>query len=408
MADPGVSPGALASVVEGAREGGGATASEQALGAAPTSIDHKRAIAESKPVSDREQARATQTTSRNEGRLTKRENGELVDRADWTEDVLRRWFGMRGRGAARRAQRAQAGAGHRRAQADQPLGSADRAAPPGRLPPPCCRRETSRRTPYSRRFRRSPVVAVSGRAGRRPTPSTRSRSARPTSTASTSSTRCHEVGHGVHAQIPGPVNSWLQNDMQFWFTDWDTWIQELGGYPQKFWHPSGQWVNVDDAWKGALRSIVENFTGTSSWTPARATPEAGQHPDLVAAWQAMPAAIKNACQQSTPYWYDNYRNFQAANGKRYFLNHWYKRPFTIGNKAFSTVAATNDTYTAMSEKEFFANCYAEYFNDPAGVHDQSKWGGTLPADVKAFFKTCIVHRHPYTTFQKNQREAPAK
>jgi len=211
----------------------------------------------------------------------------------------------------------------------------------------------------------------------------------------------HEIGHGVHTQIPGAVNAWLQNDMQFWFMDdWDKWIMELGGYPAKFQDSSGAWVNVDDAWKTYLRTLPKNFTGSSSCRPAKATPETGEPDDGKRAWAAMPAAVKNACAQSTTQWYDNYTNFQKAGDKRYFLNHWYHRPFTIGATAFATIPSTNDTYTAMSEKEFFANCYAEYFENPEGVKDNSKWGGTLPTSVKSFFATCIVGRQPYDKFKK--------
>jgi len=212
----------------------------------------------------------------------------------------------------------------------------------------------------------------------------------------------HEIGHGVHTEIPGPVNQWLQNDMQFWFTDWDTWINELGGYPEKFQDSTGATVKVDDAWKGYLRGVVEGFTGKGSWSPKKPTPDTGLPADGKKAWAAMPAAVRNACAQSTTQWYNNYTNFQKAGDKRYFLNHWYHRPFTIGATAFATIPSTNDSYTAMSEKEFFANCYAEYFDDPAGVSDHSKWGGTLPASVKSFFSTCIVGRQPYDKFQQKK------
>ncbi|HSK02461.1 MAG TPA: hypothetical protein VK932_14510 [Kofleriaceae bacterium] len=219
----------------------------------------------------------------------------------------------------------------------------------------------------------------------------------------------HEIGHGVHTEIPGVVNAWLQNDMQFWFTDdWDAWINELGGYPAKFQDSTGAWVNIDDAWKGYLRDLVEGYTGSASWDPARATPDDGQPVDGQLAWAAMPAAVRNACAQSTSSWYENYTNFQKVGDKRYFLNHWYHRPFTIGATAFATIPATNDTYTAMSEKEFFANCYAEFFENPEGVKDHSKWGGTLPGSVKQFFRTCIVGRQPYDKFQKKKQANKAK
>jgi hypothetical protein len=213
----------------------------------------------------------------------------------------------------------------------------------------------------------------------------------------------HEIGHGVHTEIPTVVNKWLQDDMQFWFLDdWDAWINQLGGYPASFQNAAGNTVVVDDAWKGYLKGLVQGFTGSSSWSPAKATPDAGEVADGQRAWAAMPAAVRNACAQSTTGWYDNYTNFQKVGDKRYFLNHWYHRPFTIGATAFATIPSTNDTYTAMSEKEFFANCYAEYFENPEGVRDNSKWGGTLPGSVKSFFQTCIVGRQPYDKFQKKK------
>jgi hypothetical protein len=116
----------------------------------------------------------------------------------------------------------------------------------------------------------------------------------------------------------------------------------------------------------------------------------------------MPVKVKNACAQSTSQWYNNFANFQANGGSRFFLNHWYHTPFKLSEHAVQVINATNDTYSAMSDKEFFANCYAEYFRDPTGVQNHANWGGNLPASVKAFFKDVIVARHPYTKFKKDQ------
>lgn len=215
----------------------------------------------------------------------------------------------------------------------------------------------------------------------------------------------HEIGHGVHSQLQSQINPWLQNDMQFWFTDdWNAWITELGGYPDKFLNPdTGKEQTVTTAWQDFLKKLVVDFTGSGGWDPTKATPDAATTPAGKAAWAAMPAAVKNACAQSTSHWYQNYQSFQAKSGKRFFLNHYYHRPFTIGSGAMQAIAATNESYTAMSEKEFFANCYAEYFADPKGVKDHSRWGGSLPGNVKSFMKEVVLERNPYDKFKKKEK-----
>jgi len=214
----------------------------------------------------------------------------------------------------------------------------------------------------------------------------------------------HEVGHAVHADIQGVVNPWLENDMKFWFVDLDDWIRELGGYPKKY-HYNGADHAINAIHEGELLQLVDEFMGKGGWDPAKPTPDDGiADPELQAKWDATSPALKNACAQSKSYWYQNWSGFQQKNGCSYFLNHYYHRPFKFGATAGQAIAATGDDYTAMSEKEFFANCYAEYFGDPAGYNDHAKWGGALPSSVKDFFKTCILQRQPYRKFKKQQKK----
>ena len=216
----------------------------------------------------------------------------------------------------------------------------------------------------------------------------------------------HEVGHGVHQQLQSTIDTWLQNDMQFWYTDWETWIEELGGFPSHYRYNGRK--AFDDTAKQAVIDMVETFTGDGGWDPSRGDPAEGRTAKERAYWRAMPAAVKNACAESTSYWYSNWGSFQQTGGKYYFLNHWYHRPYRFGATAASAITASGDDYSAMSEMEFFANCYASYFEDPGGVTDASKWGGTLPESVKAFFASCIVGRNPYSKFQQDQAEEPAE
>ena len=213
----------------------------------------------------------------------------------------------------------------------------------------------------------------------------------------------HEIGHGVHEQIKGEINQWLKNDMGFYpLANFRDWIEMAGGFPANFRDAGGQMVTVDDNWKTYLTTLVENYTNTSNWNPAKATPDTGETSDGQAAWAAMPATVKNACTQSKANWYLNYENFQVVGGKRLFVNHWYHTPYVMGAQAHNVIPATNDHYSAMSDFEFFANCYAEYFEDPAGAFDANRWGGKLPAGVKAFFKECVLGRNPYQGFKDKQ------
>lgn len=223
----------------------------------------------------------------------------------------------------------------------------------------------------------------------------------------------HEVGHGVHDHLQGQVNPWLQNDMSFWYTGTDdggleSWVQGLGGYPDKYVGPDAKEYPFDDTAKAWVKSMIRSYTGSGSWDPARATPDEGEGDWQKAMWAAMPETVKNACAQSVSYWYTNWRNFQVGtDGKKYFLNHWYNRAYTIGPTASNAIEATGEDYTSMSEYEFFANCYAEYFEEPEGVDDASKWGGSLPSSVQDFFKMCVLERHPYSDFTKSQKKKMA-
>lgn len=212
----------------------------------------------------------------------------------------------------------------------------------------------------------------------------------------------HEIGHAVHAQISGQVNPWLQGEMQFWFLGGDkagvkTWLEQLDAWPANYTDAAGAAKPMTDTEKDRIATMVETWMGRGGWGPSRTNITDGQPAELVTMWNAMPAKMKNGVAQSTSNWYSNWTNFQQGAGSKYFfLNHYYHRPFHFGPKAAEVIRATGDNYTAMSEQEFFANSYAEYFKDPAGYSDNSKWGGNLPGSVKEFFKKVVVSRQPYT------------
>lgn len=203
----------------------------------------------------------------------------------------------------------------------------------------------------------------------------------------------HEVGHAVHAEpaYMGSVNSWLQNEVGFWFfppgePGLKSWVDELGGLGAMSTSDQDRFIELLDSYVGS----------GSSWVPARTTFTDGLTPEDTAIHDAAPDAVRSAITQSPSYWYNNYANFAPGSRGKYFLNYWYQRGFYMSATAEQCVAASGDNYTAMSEKEFFANCYAEFFKDPAGFTDNTKWGGSLPGSVQTFFRNVILDRQPYT------------
>ena len=212
----------------------------------------------------------------------------------------------------------------------------------------------------------------------------------------------HEVGHAVHAEMPATVNAWLQSEIGFWFYSDDAagytrWMDELGGFPAKYAQADGTEVEFGEPEKAKVAALLDSYVGGGGqWTPSRATVVDGQAAEDALLWNAMPQNVQDAVVNSPANWYANYSSFSAGTRGTYFLNYWYHRPFWMSATAKAVVDATGDPYTAMSEKEFFANAYAEYFEDPAGYTDPTKWGGSLPASVQNYFKKHIVDRQPYT------------
>lgn len=212
----------------------------------------------------------------------------------------------------------------------------------------------------------------------------------------------HEVGHAVHAQLQAQINPWLQN-LGFWFLDpalepgLRSAISDLGGFPATYTCTAGTEVPMQAAQQSRAVEMLRTFVGTApSWDPTRATVATGQSAEDTAIWNGMTDRVKGLATRSPGSWYRVYPNFQPGAKGKYFLNYWYSRVFYMSATAEAAVDATRDNYTAMSEKEFFANCYAEYFKDPGGYVNHALWGGALPGPVKDFFTTCILDRQPYT------------
>lgn len=217
----------------------------------------------------------------------------------------------------------------------------------------------------------------------------------------------HEVGHGVHEQLAGTINSWLKDDIGVWYGELDDsgiddLVSKLGGWPTRFVHPDGRGIKFGDAAKDRVRNFLRKYTGSQSWNPGPVDSD----PVVLACVRAMDPKFIDLVNESTSHWYANYANFAVGSGgNRFFLNHWYHKWFYMSPTAKAVVDATGENYTAMSEKEFFANTYAEFFADPEGKKDPAKWGGTkLPEPVKEFMKSCVLDRDPYTKYVADKKK----
>lgn len=210
----------------------------------------------------------------------------------------------------------------------------------------------------------------------------------------------HEIGHSVHeGPLAGSINSWLQNDVGFWYgaSQRDGFLElinALGGWPATWTDAAGTAVPFVAADQTAILDMLAAHSGGTRALTATGTPlpnVAAPANDTDRKWAAMDARIQSCFALSANNWYNQYATW--PDGRMY--NHYYERAYQMSAFGKTVVAATGDNYTAMSEGEFFANCYAEYFEDHLGYNDHSLWGGGLPGGVKTFFSSVIVDHHPY-------------
>lgn len=221
----------------------------------------------------------------------------------------------------------------------------------------------------------------------------------------------HEIGHAVHDLLAGTVNAWLKEGVKFWYhpggiAGVQSMIGDFGGWPATYQDEHGTDTPFGAPEKADVLAFLGGHINSVAWKAKTALPAAPQRVPggtgpalpgqrLPMLWEAMPAGLRTSFETSKETWYNQYTTHPRGSNGFTFFNHYYNKPFYFSPAAKSAIAATGDNYSAMSEKEFFANCYAEYFVDPAGATDKSKWGGSLSADVKGFFEKHIVGRQPY-------------
>ncbi len=212
----------------------------------------------------------------------------------------------------------------------------------------------------------------------------------------------HEIGHTVYDELGAQAESWLQKEAGMWTfsadaTGYRQWIEEVGGFPSDYVDADGQSRAFGADQQALVVELLRTY-GTHAkkeMQPGRATVPNDGNLEEEAIWTAMPAAVRDAVAASPGGWFKNYPNWHTGPRGKYFLNYYYGTPSYMGPTAEAVVRLTRP-YAAMSHFELFADSYAEFFRDPAGYADPSKWGGALPAGVQGFFRAHVLERQPYT------------
>ena len=203
---------------------------------------------------------------------------------------------------------------------------------------------------------------------------------------SMSSTVRHEIGHAVHTLLGSTVDNWLKDDIGIYSMSFEDMITDLGGYPASYTDSGGAVQTFSTTQQKKVVTMLDRYTGGGQWGPSQSN--VWEDDSGKAIWEAMPDAVRGIVEKSPKNWYNSYKSFQTGPKGRYALNYYYGEPYYMSDEAANLVAATGRTYTLMSHKEFFADCYSEFFREP----DSSNWGGRLPADVQTWFNTNIVDR----------------
>lgn len=214
----------------------------------------------------------------------------------------------------------------------------------------------------------------------------------------------HEIGHAVEdGPLHDSVSAWLKKDVGFWYMSnrepgIAELVNDLGGWPRAWTDASGASKSFGESEQQRVIALLLAHSGSTRALSATgpALPNASAPTtDDERMYAALNPRIQSCFALSASHWFNAHSAMPRGARGRVFYNHYYERPYYFSDLAENTINATADSYTAMSESEFFANCYAEYFKDPAGCNDHAKWGGNLPAPVRQFFARVVLEHQPY-------------
>jgi hypothetical protein len=208
----------------------------------------------------------------------------------------------------------------------------------------------------------------------------------------------HEVGHAVDDRIGGATQD-LRLNQAGWkqYAAVDEWIAALGGYG-----------DIPAALQPTVRKAVQAYLGKGNTFKApTATFEEtlwaqvwAAHPgDTLAAdgsdaatrdLQALRALYKTnmllctciASQGDTNYF--RFAQWPAAGDRVFFISHYYARGYSLSVATHSHLKSWGDSSAAFSDKEWFAEIYAEWYkNGEGGAHME------FPGFVTRFFQNVV-------------------
>lgn len=199
----------------------------------------------------------------------------------------------------------------------------------------------------------------------------------------------HEIGHAVHARLRSAADPWLAGDVQFTVepvsaANIEALIGRLGGFPAAMGEAQRQQVlQMICDWARAARGWpAGGFGAGETGTPAeqelmrqlpRVVQELGSFRDADGGWPS---------------------DYPETTLGREFLNQHYGTVNRLGARGYAMIEATGRRRAGYAPQEFFAECYAEYYGDPAAARDPARRGGSLPASVKTWFDAHVAAHPP--------------
>jgi len=211
----------------------------------------------------------------------------------------------------------------------------------------------------------------------------------------------HEVAHALHENQPAVVDGWLAKMGFRALGDADTGfnalIGALGGYPKSYVDAAGQKHPFRETDRQMVDFAIVNHTNTTGTFKAGAKlPKVGGPEHIDRLWTAMPQKVRTCFELSADNWFTKYDQFP----KGMFWNHYYGIAYSMSERVKAVVTAAGNSYAAMSDKEFFATCYENFFASSTTT-GPPKYGGTMPPDVAKFFTDNFLPPTP-TAPRKNK------